>query len=976
MRFSSIEPRSPTTPNGSEQHQIYTVPDCDDNVFADEKEVPKFDVPPTPGTAPSLSPGKGWSQRKVGTRNKLLIALCIIAFIVALAVGLALAFIYALNDSSSSSSSSSSQVTSTTSTTEPGTTSISSQVTKVTQETTPLTTTVLSQDIHYDGHLNLSSPWKAPLVELKDLFQHDMGAIIAATPLHKYFIKSSVYTLRAEEEVIFTLDFKSGLAELVEEVEDNSLARTVQKILRKQVVTNLGIKLPIMADSIVILDNIPVTSATSASTTSVSSSTETETEGPCLALTFEPCHSLLESSTFYLPNYLHHQRALEAVGAYRELSGSPVNTSCSDFSIFYLCALLFPSCDNSNVPIYPCDTLCEVVKKDCGVLDGWPQNCNEFPSSNCRVPEFQPTTESTTMLPTIATASTVTLPTVISATTESMKTTTSEPTKTSIQTEFQCVPFDFSLCNDFGLNETVLPSVVFQCYDIQCLIENFNHFAEQSIANGCTHDLTFFCAYTFRGCNKDNMLDAIGPCFETCIDAVDHCGKFMPQRPECSDFKPSHKPCIPSQPPTSVSPPTSITSTSVTSTPSVTSTSVSPPTSVTSTSVTSTSVASTSGVTSTTSATTQPVQCFDQTYSYCANEGFTKTFSVNPESDIASFEELALPTIESGCSEVARFFYCGTFFPQCDERSSLPIEPCKRYCEEVNAQCPNALFHADCSVLNDEECARPLPTSSTASPTTSSGLTTRSPFLCVEQTYTYCANEGFTKVQNTGRLDTDIQDFETYGLPVIRSRCSDVARFFYCGIFFPQCQENFSIFPCRKYCEEVTSKCQRTFMFDCAEFNEDVNCSKPMFTTSTPKITSTSTVPPTTASTTTIKPHCEPLKSSLCAHFGYSQTSFPNLWGDKSAEEANISYYSVAERSIAAGCSPNVLFFVCSILFPACEGDGVIKFPCTSYCTEVNSSCPLLYQQNCNEISDSRLDHCLAPPAKIGKIAYLIPWLH
>lgn len=83
------------------------------------------------------------------------------------------------------------------------------------------------------------------------------------------------------------------------------------------------------------------------------------TSGPCLALTFEPCHSLLESSTFYLPNCLHHQRALEVTDAYRELSGSPVNTSCSKFSIYYLCALLFPPCDNSNFPIYPCDTLCQ-----------------------------------------------------------------------------------------------------------------------------------------------------------------------------------------------------------------------------------------------------------------------------------------------------------------------------------------------------------------------------------------------------------------------------------------------------------------------------------------------------------------------------------------------------------------------------------------------------------------------------------------
>ncbi|CAG5127169.1 unnamed protein product, partial [Candidula unifasciata] len=140
----------------------------------------------------------------------------------------------------------------------------------------------------------------------------------------------------------------------------------------------------------------------------------------------------------------------------------------------------------------------------------------------------------------------------------------------------------------------------------------------------------------------------------------------------------------------------------------------------------------------------------------------------------------------------------------------------------------------------------------------------------------------------------------------------------------------------------------------------------PSITTSAitvPTTSSTSTLPTTPGSTAT--PYCEPLKSSLCSNFGYTKTTFPNLWGDKSAEEANKTYYSVAERSVSSGCSPNILFYVCSALFPSCEGDGEVKFPCTSFCAEVNESCPLLFHQNCDRISDPRLDHCVKPPPKI-----------
>ena len=36
------------------------------------------------------------------------------------------------------------------------------------------------------------------------------------------------------------------------------------------------------------------------------------------------------------------------------------------------------------------------------------------------------------------------------------------------------------------------------------------------------------------------------------------------------------------------------------------------------------------------------------------------------------FEQWANPTIDSSCSNFAKFFYCGIFFPVCEERKILP----------------------------------------------------------------------------------------------------------------------------------------------------------------------------------------------------------------------------------------------------------------------------------------------------------------
>lgn len=100
QRFSSIEPRSPTSPQSPKEgdnYHIYPLPNDDDEVFADEKEVPKTysDIapsPPTPGTAPSTE-SKNWRRRQLLLHHVILIVLGVV-IVLGLAVGIALAIMF------------------------------------------------------------------------------------------------------------------------------------------------------------------------------------------------------------------------------------------------------------------------------------------------------------------------------------------------------------------------------------------------------------------------------------------------------------------------------------------------------------------------------------------------------------------------------------------------------------------------------------------------------------------------------------------------------------------------------------------------------------------------------------------------------------------------------------------------------------------------------------------------------------------
>lgn len=71
-------------------------------------------------------------------------------------------------------------------------------------------------------------------------------------------------------------------------------------------------------------------------------------------------------------------------------------------------------------------------------------------------------------------------------------------------------------------------------------------------------------------------------------------------------------------------------------------------------------------------------------YSFCAEEGFNVTsektiFTSSIAEAINMFETYTNKKIDSACYRQSKFFFCGRFFPKCEQGRTLQY-PCKNYC--------------------------------------------------------------------------------------------------------------------------------------------------------------------------------------------------------------------------------------------------------------------------------------------------------
>ncbi|KAK3586927.1 hypothetical protein CHS0354_008524 [Potamilus streckersoni] len=117
------------------------------------------------------------------------------------------------------------------------------------------------------------------------------------------------------------------------------------------------------------------------------------------------------------------------------------------------------------------------------------------------------------------------------------------------------------------------------------------------------------------------------------------------------------------------------------------------------------------------------------------------------------------------------------------------------------------------------------------------------------------------------------------------------------------------------------------------------------------------TTNPTTKVTTSAADLCEVTLLQDCADKGFNFTVFPNLLDEANQNQASGTYQQITKVYAHSQCSPDVMYFICSVQFPLCLG-GVQKKPCRRLCLDVVAACPELFYFNCDIYPEN---DCLTP---------------
>ncbi|KAL3889855.1 hypothetical protein ACJMK2_002182 [Sinanodonta woodiana] len=119
----------------------------------------------------------------------------------------------------------------------------------------------------------------------------------------------------------------------------------------------------------------------------------------------------------------------------------------------------------------------------------------------------------------------------------------------------------------------------------------------------------------------------------------------------------------------------------------------------------------------------------------------------------------------------------------------------------------------------------------------------------------------------------------------------------------------------------------------------------PIMTTSTTKVT------------TSAADLCEVTLLQDCANKGFNFTMFPNHLDEMNQSLAMETYVMLLQTTAQSQCSPDVMYFICSVQFPLCHG-GILKKPCRRLCNDVVNACPDLSYFQCDIFPE---DGCLTP---------------
>lgn len=238
--------------------------------------------------------------------------------------------------------------------------------------------------------------------------------------------------------------------------------------------------------------------------------------------------------------------------------------------------------------------------------------------------------------------------------------------------------------------------------------------------------------------------------------------------------------------------------------------------------------------------------CSKHNYLYCADAGigYVDAEGMKGRKDpVAAMEQLK-DGINNCSDTAAKFFFCGVYWPHCEEEYEDWTYPCLDYCDDLKKSCPSLMTHVDCeqhyNKLKDNACVDPI-----SRPNFSLKRTTKAikkaavppnvdrrvfcpfpvyPKVCGScQTFSHdlCSELGFKKTffPNYG-AENETEARRKFDLmrPAILSSCHPQVLVFFCGLFFPVCEDARVTMSCKDLCQEISSSCVLHKKVECSTF--------------------------------------------------------------------------------------------------------------------------------------------------------------
>ncbi|XP_066916483.1 uncharacterized protein [Clytia hemisphaerica] len=362
------------------------------------------------------------------------------------------------------------------------------------------------------------------------------------------------------------------------------------------------------------------------------------------------------------------------------------------------------------------------------------------------------------------------------------------------------------------------------------------------------------------------------------------------------------------------------------------------------------------------------------------------------------------------CSDHLQNFICSYHFPKCELNKVLP--PCRELCEASRNGCSLLMQkygfqwpeHLKCDqfpkkVINENNCfsggeqritkitqTRPTKvtqmttklTNSSKSQKPKTSETVSKPNQCQELIRTHessnVCNKLPYKYTSIGKSPYYAKSFLEVQLyePLFKTGCSDQMQNFICSYYFPKCELNKVLPPCRELCEASRNGCSLLMQKYGFQLPEELKCDRfpkkdinenncfaggeprttkaTQMTTKMTRITTnlpifSTSLKPKTSEMATKPNQCQELirkSSNFCNKLPYKYTSI---------EKSSISYVKnsilevqLYEPLFKAGCSDQMQNFICSYYFPKCELNKVLP-PCREYCKDATNGCSPLMEE-------------------------------